>query len=193
VAAATAAAATASAAAAFFAATTTSAAASASAGASAPASATAGAGEHRVVDDKPDLSAQVLDVIDGRLFEEGRAIRVHEEFDSLFGYDSVIRLGLVFHGQHILKAARFGRYRDYSQRPISFTLFLHDFLELLDGEGCNFHCLFSLRDYLGKITSEFSAGSVLNKANTDRITQSTPSNTWSDHCDQRLSARLIDA
>jgi hypothetical protein len=47
--------------------TTTSAAASAAAGATAAATA-ASAGEHGVVDHKPNLSAQILDVVNRRLF-----------------------------------------------------------------------------------------------------------------------------
>ena len=37
-------------------------------------SAAASAGEHGVVDHKPNLSTQVLDVINGRLFQEGSAV-----------------------------------------------------------------------------------------------------------------------
>ena len=59
--------------------------AAAAAATSAAAAASAAAGEHRVVDHKSNLSTQILDIIDGRLFQEGRAVRVHEEFYSLHG------------------------------------------------------------------------------------------------------------
>ena len=42
--------------------------------ASAATAAATSAGEHRVVDHKTDLSAQVLYVVDGRLFQEGRTV-----------------------------------------------------------------------------------------------------------------------
>ena len=44
------------------------------AAASAATAAAASAGEHRVVDHKTDLSAQVLYVVDGRLFQEGSTV-----------------------------------------------------------------------------------------------------------------------
>ena len=46
----------------------------AAAAATATASAAAGTGEHGVVDYKPNLSTQVLDVINGCLFQEGGAV-----------------------------------------------------------------------------------------------------------------------
>ena len=44
------------------------------AAASASTAAATSAGEHRVVNHKTDLSAQVLYVVDGRLFQEGRTV-----------------------------------------------------------------------------------------------------------------------
>lgn len=131
----------------------TASASTAAAAAGATAAAATSAGEHGVVDHEANLATQVLDVVDGRLFQEGRAVRVHEEFDSLFGQDGVIGLTLVFHGQHILKATGFGGHSNYPQRPISFTLFLHDFLELFDSESSNFHSLALL---LGAFSGRFS-------------------------------------
>ena len=52
----------------------TSASTAATAAASATTAAATSAGEHRVVDHKTDLSAQVLYVVDGRLFQEGRTV-----------------------------------------------------------------------------------------------------------------------
>ena len=52
----------------------TSASTAATAAASAATAAATSAGEHRVVDHKTDLSAQVLYVVDGRLFQEGSAV-----------------------------------------------------------------------------------------------------------------------
>jgi hypothetical protein len=120
--------------------------------ATAATAAAASAGKHGIVNHKSDLSSEILYVINGGFFQEGSAVRIHEEFDSLHGQHGVVSLGLIFHGQHILKAARFGRYRHYPQRPISFTLFFHNFLELLYSESCNFHCLFSSGVCVGKIS-----------------------------------------
>ena len=49
-------------------------AATAAAATPATASAAASTGEHGVVDHKPNLSTQVLDVINGCLFQEGSAV-----------------------------------------------------------------------------------------------------------------------
>ena len=67
---------TAAATAAATAATAATAAATTTAAAATPAtaSAAAGTGEHGVVDHKPNLSTQVLDVINGCLFQEGGAV-----------------------------------------------------------------------------------------------------------------------
>ena len=52
----------------------TAATAATAAAATATASAAAATGEHGVVDYKPNLSTQVLDVINGCLFQEGSAV-----------------------------------------------------------------------------------------------------------------------
>ena len=62
------------------------------------AAATASRGEHRIVDNKSDLTTQILDVIDGSLFQERHAVRVHQEFDAFHVQDRVVGLGLFFHG-----------------------------------------------------------------------------------------------
>ncbi len=94
--------------------------------------AAAGAGVHGVVDNESYLAAEVLDVVDGGLFQEWGAVRIHEEFNATDVEHGVVGLALLLHGQHVLHSATLGGHGNDPQGPLFFSLFLHDFLEFLD-------------------------------------------------------------
>ena len=44
---------------------------------------TASSGKHGVIYDEADLAAEVFDIVDGSLFQEWDAVRVHQELDTV--------------------------------------------------------------------------------------------------------------